>query len=99
MNKFLLCLSTLLLLVMCFSVYGQPGISEMNKAGGTIKSWYPNFSDFSLVLAACFGLVGGLRIYQDWQHGKKDMDRPISRWVLAAIFMSLLGGFMKVMFL
>lgn len=91
--------STLLLTVMCFSVYGQPGISEMNTAGGTIKGWYPSFSSFLLILAACFGLVGGFKIYQQLQQGKGDMDRSLTRWILAAIFMGLLGGTMKAMFL
>lgn|GEM_PF-4739303 len=92
-------MSTLLLSVMCFSASGQPGISEMNTAGGTIKGWYPSFSSFLLVLAACFGLVGGFKIYQQLQQGKGNMDHSLSRWILAAIFMGLLGGTMKAMFL
>lgn len=99
MKKIKLCVSTLLLVMCFFYVQAQPGISELNSADKTIRSWFPAFSNLSLVLAGCFGILGGVRIFQDWQQGDKNISKAVTRWGLAAFFMAAVGGAMRALFL
>lgn len=88
-------------MVMCFFFYAQaqPGIDEINSADRTIRSWFPAFSNLALVLAGCFGLLAGFRIYQDWQLGERNISKSVTRWGFAAFFMAAVGGAMRALFL
>lgn len=81
------------------SVNAQPGLSEFREVSGEIRGWYFNFSDLSLVLGAICGLLGGVRIYYNWQSGKHHhIDSQVMAWFLSCLFLSLLSATLTALF-
>ena len=75
-----------------------PGISEFNEGENLIIQNFHAMSGAVLVLGAVFGLVGGLRVYNNWQLGKRNIDQEVIGWFSACLFLSILGGFLKVLY-
>ena len=76
----------------------QPGIAEMQQAKKDLSSSFFSAFDFGLTLALLFGLIGALRIYQNWQMGKDHIDSAVAGWFFAAFFMILSGPFLRALF-
>lgn len=87
-----------LALGMTVPAFGQPGVAEMNQASQQLtSSFFPAF-DCSLVIAAILGLTGAVRIYHNWQMGKREITADVAAWFYAAIFMVLAGAFLRALF-
>jgi hypothetical protein len=58
------------------------------------------FSAFScsLVIACLFGIIGAVKIFHNWQMGKKEITADIAAWFFAALFMVLAGAFLRALF-
>lgn len=76
----------------------QPGISEMQQAQQNLRSTFFSAMDFSLVLAGILGIIGAVRIYQNWQMGQPRIDQQVAAWFFAAFFMVLAGAFLRGVF-
>lgn len=93
----------LILLALVFSntssLYGQaPGLSEFNQASAQIRQQYFSFSDFAMVIGAVSGLLGGLRVYANWQAGRHHIDRQVMGWLFSCIFLNVCGVFLRGLF-
>lgn len=75
-----------------------PGIPEFNEGENLIIQNFHALSGAVLVLGAVFGLVGGLRVYNNWQLGKRNIDQEVIGWFSACLFLSVLGGFLRVLY-
>jgi len=91
-------ISILLFLVLTFPAFCQPGINEMNQASQQLTSSFFSAFDCSLVIAAILGLTGAVRIYHNWQMGKREITADVAAWFYAAIFMVLAGAFLRALF-
>lgn len=76
----------------------QPGITEMQQAQQNLRSSFFSALDFALVLAGIFGILGGVRIYHNWQMGHPRIDEQVAAWFFAAFFMVLAGAFLRGVF-
>jgi uncharacterized membrane protein YidH (DUF202 family) len=76
----------------------QPGINEMQQARQDLTQTFFSARDASLILAAIFGIIGAVRVYQNWQMGKDHMTHEVAAWFYSALFMCLLGAFCQVFF-
>lgn len=77
----------------------QPGINEFYRASGEMHRWYFSLSDFVLVVGAIAGIVGGLRIYTNWQSGKHHhIDAQVMGWFFSCLFLTLVGVFLKALY-
>lgn len=81
-----------------FPVFAQPGLDEMNQAKQQLTTSFFSAFDCSLVLAAIFGISGAVRIYHNWQMGKREITADIAAWFFAALFMILAGAFLRALF-
>ncbi len=91
----------LLFVCCCFfgaTAFAQPGISEMQQAKQDLSSSFFSAFDCCMVLACLFGLLGGLRIYHNWQMGKDQIDSAVAAWFFASFFMILSGTFLRALF-
>jgi len=88
----------ILALGLCVPAFGQPGVDEMNQASQQLTSSFFSAFDCSLVIAAIMGLTGAVRIYHNWQMGKREMTADVAAWFFAAIFMVLAGAFLRALF-
>lgn len=85
-------------IAMPFFSMAQPGISEFRQATGEITQMYFSMSDLVLVLGAICGLIGGLRVFNNWQFGKHHIDSQVAGWLFACIFLSLLSAVLSAIF-
>lgn len=93
-------LTCLLLLSLAFlpTAVAQPGLDEFRQANREINLWFFHLSDFILVLGAIAGLVGGARVYANWQSGRERIDTQVSGWLLACIFLSLVAAVIRALY-
>lgn len=75
-----------------------PGLDEFQQAQDQLHSSFFSALDFALVIAAIFGIIGGVRIYYNWQMGEKEITYEVSAWFFAALFMVLTGIFLRAVF-
>jgi len=96
--------TNLILMLIIFSgatIYSSaqvPGLSEFSQATSQIRQYYFSFSDLTMVIGAISGLLGGLRVYANWQGGRHHIDRQVAGWLFSCIFLSLCGIFLRGVF-
>ncbi|WP_114751967.1 DUF4134 family protein [Pleomorphovibrio marinus] len=95
----------MLLLVFVFSMgiieskaQVPPGIQEINEGKNMMARNFRALSSAVLVLGALFGLLGGLRVYNNWQLGRRNIDVEVAGWFGACIFLSVLGVFLSALY-
>nr|WP_181718659.1 DUF4134 domain-containing protein [Pedobacter sp.]QJS06238.1 plasmid transfer protein, TraE family [Pedobacter sp.] len=82
-----------------FSIYAQaPGIQEFGDATRMVKGQYTAMTYVVSTLGAIFGLVGGIRIYNNWQSGKHNIDAQVMGWFGAFLFLQLIAVFIKALY-
>jgi len=98
-NRFIL-ITAVFFLVLCFEISAQvpPGIDEINEGKNMMAQNFRALSRLILVLGSIFGLFGGLRVYNNWQMGKRNVDEEVAGWFGACIFLSLLGIFLGALY-
>ncbi|WP_316762023.1 DUF4134 family protein [Pedobacter aquatilis] len=85
-------------LCMSISVKAQPGISEFYSASAEVHRWYFSLSDLVLAIGAIAGILGGLRVYANWQMGKHHIDAQVMGWFFSCLFLSVMGVFLRGLF-
>jgi hypothetical protein len=87
-----------------FPTYAQdpPGIDDFNQATQQMHSVYFSLSDLVLVIGALTGIIGGLRVYTNWQIGghrhRHPIDSQVIGWFLSCLFLILAGIFIKALY-
>ena len=76
----------------------QPGLDEFDQVSREVNRFYFSFSDLTLVIGAVCGLLGGLRVYSNWQSGKHHIDAQVMGWFFSCLFLSLVGAALKAFF-
>lgn len=87
-------------LFLTLSGYAQtpPGIAEINQGKAHMAQNFQALSALVLVVGAVFGLIGGLRVYNNWQMGKERIDIEVTGWLASCIFLSIIGLFLSGLF-
>jgi hypothetical protein len=86
------------LITLSFHCQGQPGIAEMRQANAAFRTSFFSAFDVSLVLATLLGICGAVRIYHNLQMGKNQFTAEVAAWFLAALFVILMGPFLRGLF-
>ena len=97
-KNILLFLTGVNLLALVDNTYAQPGISEFQQVNSDLKRSFFSASDATFILAAIFGICGAVRIYYNMQMGKNKFTADVTAWFLAALFMILMGPFLRALF-
>lgn len=79
-------------------ISAQPGLDEFRQVSGEVNSFYFSFSDLALVIGAICGLLGGLRVYNNWQSGRHHIDAQVMGWFFSCLFLSLVGAALRALF-
>jgi len=88
-----------LLLLSPYVCSAQPGINDFYQVSREVNRWYFSLSDFILVIGALAGILGGLRIYTNWQSGKQHhIDAQVMGWFFSCIFLTLIGAFLRALY-
>ncbi|WP_246254190.1 DUF4134 family protein [Pedobacter foliorum] len=86
------------LITLSFHCQGQPGIAEMQQANASFRTSFFSAFDATLVLATLLGICGAVRIYHNLQMGKNQFTAEVAAWFLAALFVILMGPFLRGLF-
>jgi hypothetical protein len=87
-----------------FRAYAQdpPGIDDFNQATQQLHSVYFSLSDLVLVIGAITGIIGGLRVYTNWQIGghrhRHPIDSQVIGWFCSCLFLIVAGIFIKALY-
>lgn len=79
-------------------IFAQPGINDFYGASNQIDRYYSSLSDLALAIGAICGILGGLRIYNNWQLGRDHIDAQIIGWFSSCIFLSILSSVLRGLF-
>lgn len=82
-----------LLCLVAFVCFSQtpPGIKEFGEATREVERNYKALTRLIAPIGAIFGLVGGIRVYNNWQCGKHHIDAQVMGWLGACIFSQLIA--------
>jgi len=76
----------------------QPGLEEFNSVSSDLGSYFFSLSDLVLVIGAIAGIVGGLRVFANWQMGKHHIDAQVMAWFFSCLFLLLVSTFLSGLF-
>lgn len=96
-HRLILCAISLLLFFSAKETFGQspPGVSKFQEVETDMKSFYVALSRLSFVVGAVSGLLGGLRVYNNWQMGRHQIDVQVVSWFGACLFLATMGFFLS----
>lgn len=99
-RQYLLLSGFLILFLSNSESFGQspPGVSEFQEAESDMRKIYVALSRLSFAVGAVSGLLGGLRVYNNWQMGRHHIDVQVISWFSACIFLATLGFFLSGLF-
>lgn len=72
-----------------------PGVSEFNRVENDMEKFYVAISRLAFVVGAVSGLLGGLRVYNNWQMGRHHLDVQVISWFGACLFLATIGFFLS----
>ncbi len=77
--------------------FGQspPGVAKFQEVESDMERFYVALSRLSFAVGAVSGLLGGLRVYTNWQMGRHQVDVQVISWFGACIFLSTIGFFLS----
>jgi hypothetical protein len=75
-----------------------PGVTEFQEVESDMKRFYVALSRLSFAVGAISGLLGGLRVYNNWQLGRHHIDVQVISWFSACIFLATMGIFLSGLF-
>jgi len=94
----LFCLIFLFTCLFSFPQGTPPGIAEINASKAQMTSNFIALSKLVFVLGALAGLLGGLRVFNNWQMGRNHIDNEVISWFSACIFLAIMGIFLSGLF-
>lgn len=72
--------------------------TAIDGAAGEVKGIFSNVSNLILMIGGVVGLVGGIRVYQKWNGGERDIQKEIVGWAGSCIFLLLVGTALKTFY-
>lgn len=83
---------------LCFSAFSQPGLQEFGDATREVKRSYQALVYCCYGVGAITGIVGGVRVYTNWNTGKHHIDAQVIGWFLSCIFFQLVAVFIGALY-
>ena len=90
--------STGLVMVVASTIYGQDGNQGIDEATTMVKSYFDSGANLMYAVGALLGLIGGVKVYQKWNHGDHDTGKVAAAWFGSCIFLVVVATVIKSFF-
>jgi len=76
----------------------QDGNEGINQATDMVKSYFDSGTNLMYAVGALLGLIGGVKVYQKWNHGDHDTGKVAAAWFGSCIFLVVVATVIKSFF-
>ena len=85
-------------LVLSKSLSAQDGNEGIDQATTMVKSYFDSGANLMYAVGALLGLIGGVKVYQKWNHGDHDTGKVAAAWFGSCIFLVVVATVIKSFF-
>lgn len=85
-------------MLISISAYEQDGNEGINQATTMVKSYFATGTNLMYAIGAFLGLIGGVKVYQKWNHGDHDTGKVAAAWFGSCIFLVIVATVIKSFF-
>ncbi|RVT99722.1 DUF4134 domain-containing protein [Mucilaginibacter limnophilus] len=78
--------------------FAQSGVTGLNTATTTLKTYVGPVTNISLVIGGIVGIVGGIRVYSKWNSGDQDINKELMGWGGSCVFLVVSSLVIKAFF-
>ena len=99
MNKIKHLWATAVLMVLGMaSAFAQSGVTGLNTATSTLKTYVDPVTSIALVIGGIVGIVGAIRVYSKWNSGDQDINKELMGWGGSCVFLVVSALVIKAFF-
>jgi hypothetical protein len=99
MNKLKKMWATAVLFVLgTVSAFAQNGVTGINTATSTLKTYVDPVTNIALVIGGIIGLIGAIRVYSKWNSGDQDINKELMGWGGSCVFLVVSALIIKAFF-
>jgi len=80
------------------SLYAQDGNAGIDEATTMVKSYFDSGANLMYAVGALLGLIGGVKVYQKWNHGDHDTGKVAAAWFGSCVFLVIVATVIKSFF-
>ena len=80
------------------SLFAQNGNDGIDQATDMVKSYFDSGANLMYAVGALLGLIGGVKVYQKWNHGDHDTGKVAAAWFGSCIFLVVVATVIKSFF-
>jgi hypothetical protein len=80
------------------SLYAQDGNAGIDEATTMVKSYFDSGANLMYAIGALLGLIGGVKVYQKWNHGDHDTGKVAAAWFGSCVFLVVVATVIKSFF-
>lgn len=85
-------------LLLSKSLLAQDGNEGIDQATSMVKSYFDSGTNLMYAVGALLGLIGGVKVYQKWNHGDHDTGKVAAAWFGSCIFLVVVATVIKSFF-
>ncbi len=89
---------TSFLTMMAASMYAQDGNAGIDEATTMVTSYFDSGANLMYAVGALLGLIGGVKVYQKWNHGDHDTGKVAAAWFGSCVFLVVVATVIKSFF-
>lgn len=93
-----LAILTLAILIQANATFAQSGVTGINAANSTLRTYVDPVSDLTLAIGAVVGIIGGIIVFMKWNSGDKEISKDVMSWGGSCIFLLLVSVIIKSFF-
>lgn len=87
-----------LLTIVTSKMFAQDGNEGIDQATTMVKSYFDSGANLMYAVGALLGLIGGVKVYQKWNHGDHDTGKVAAAWFGSCIFLVVVATVIKSFF-
>ena len=80
------------------AAFAQDGNEGIEQATEMVTSYFDSGANLMYAVGALLGLIGGVKVYQKWNHGDHDTGKVAAAWFGSCIFLVVVATVIKSFF-